>query len=97
VTYVLQLLTIDPANPVTFDNAVDLTGHIADLPVGRSHTVTVNEELGYAVANGAAPRNSSCKAGLTFFDLTDPSNPISMGCDPQDGYVHDVSFSWFGP
>jgi hypothetical protein len=28
--------------------------------------------------------------GLHFFTLDDPSNPISLGCDGQDGYTHDV-------
>ena len=74
-----------------FDNDKDLAGHFSDLPVGRTHNVVINEELGYGVAVGAAPRSGPCKAGLIFFDLKDPSDPISLGCDPQDGYVHDVS------
>lgn len=77
---------------VEFSNTKDLAGHFGDLPTGRSHNVVVNEELGYGVAVGAAPRTSACKAGLIFFDLKDPSNPVTLGCDPQDGYVHDVSF-----
>jgi hypothetical protein len=70
---------------------VDLTGHFADLPLGRTHNVVINEELNYGVSVGAAPRTDACRAGLIFFDLTDPSNPRSLGCDPQDAYVHDVS------
>lgn len=67
----------------------DLVSHIDDLPVGRSHTITVNEEKNYVVANGAAPRNDTCGAGLIFFDLTDITKPTRMGCDGSDGYVHD--------
>lgn len=74
-----------------FDNAKDLTGHFADLPLGRSHNVVINEERNYGVAVGAAPRNGTDLAGLIFFDLTDPSNPVRLGSDGQDGYVHDVS------
>ncbi|EPE31268.1 hypothetical protein GLAREA_12571 [Glarea lozoyensis ATCC 20868] len=85
-----KLLTIDPASPVTFDGKKDLTGHFADLPLGRTHNVVINEELGYGVSVGAAPRTSPCRAGLIFFDLKDPSNPKSLGCDPQDAYVHDA-------
>lgn len=85
-----QLLDIDPSNPVTFDNAVDLTGHFNELPVGRTHNVVVNEERNYAVSVGAQPRNSSCAAGLIFIDLSDPSNPTTPGCAAQDGYVHDA-------
>lgn len=73
-----------------FNNSVDLAGHFAGLPLGRTHNVVINEELNYGVAVGAAPRSDKCAAGLIFFDLKDPSNPVSLGCDPQDGYVHDV-------
>lgn len=83
-------MSINPANPVTFNGVTDLTGHFNELPVGRAHNVVVNEEKGYAVAVGAAPRNSTCKAGLIFIDLTDPSKPTTPGCHEQDGYVHDA-------
>lgn len=85
-----KLLTIDPATPVNFSTTADLTGLFTDLPVGRTHNVVVNEELNYAVSVGAAPRNSTCRAGLIFIDMTDPANPTSPGCAGQDGYVHDA-------
>ena len=85
-----KLLTIDPASPVNFSTTADITGLFTDLPVGRTHNVVINEELGYAVAVGAQPRNSTCRAGLIFIDLTDVSNPTSPGCAGQDGYVHDA-------
>lgn len=87
-----KLLDIDPAEPVIFHPADDLTAHYtALLPVGRAHNVVVNEELSYGVAVGAQPRNDPiCRAGLNFFDLTDPSNPIPLGCAAGDGYVHDA-------
>lgn len=51
----------------------------------------VNEEANYAVSVGARPREDvECSSGLIFFDLTDPSNPTKMGCNGDDGYVHDV-------
>lgn len=53
--------------------------------------MVINEELEYGVAVGARPRTSACRGGLIFFSLKDVSNPVSLGCDPQDGYVHDVS------
>lgn len=89
-----KLLTIDPADaPVYFDNKVGsgLAGHFSDLPLGRVHNVVINEELEYGVAVGASPRTSACRAGLIFFDLKDVSTTKTLGCDPQDGYVHDVS------
>ena len=87
-----KLLKIDPKKPVVFDAKKDLTSHFnAFLPVGRAHNVVVNEELRYAVAVGAMPRNDPiCASGLNFFDLTDPSKPKSLGCAKGDGYVHDA-------
>ena len=94
----LQLLDIDPASPVTFSNDKDLTGLFTDLPLGRTHNVVIHESKEYAVSVGAAPRNSSCAAGLIFIDLKNVSNPISPGCDSQDGYVHDAQcLTYNGP
>ncbi|KAK6431188.1 hypothetical protein LTR95_012647 [Oleoguttula sp. CCFEE 5521] len=64
--------------------------HGVQLPIGRTHNVVVNWDLDYAVAVGAQPRNSTCRSGLIFIDLTDPSHPTSPGCAGQDGYVHDA-------
>ncbi|KAK6852864.1 hypothetical protein PG995_011415 [Apiospora arundinis] len=87
-----KLLTIDRSEaPVLFSNDKDLTGHFNEtLPLGRSHNVVINEEANYAVAVGVTPRNISCMGGLYFFSLDDPSNPVPLGCDGQDGYVHDA-------
>lgn len=76
-----------------FDNIVGsgIAGHFADVPLGRVHNVVINEELEYGVAVGAQPLSGPCRAGLIFFDLKDVSNPVTLGCDGQDGYVHDVS------
>lgn len=87
-----KLLPLDGSNGIhRFTNAEDLTGHFNEtLPVGRSHNVVINEELNYGVAVGVQPRDQGCMGGLHFFTLDDPSNPISLGCDGQDGYTHDV-------
>ncbi|KAK8079678.1 hypothetical protein PG997_007496 [Apiospora hydei] len=87
-----RVLTIDTSEaPVLFSNEHDLTGHFNEtLPLGRSHNVVINEEANYAVAVGVTPRNISCMGGLYFFSLDDPSNPLPLGCDGQDGYVHDA-------
>ncbi|KAF2733672.1 hypothetical protein EJ04DRAFT_535338 [Polyplosphaeria fusca] len=79
-----KLLDVDPKKPQVFSPTVE------DLPIGRSHNVVTNEELGYAVAVGAQPRNDSCASGLIFIDISDPTNPTKTGCSPQDGYVHDA-------
>ncbi|KAI0196469.1 hypothetical protein F4808DRAFT_439750 [Astrocystis sublimbata] len=83
-----KLLTIDPAKPVTFTDADAF--HYGELPIGRSHTVQVNEEKNYAVASGAMPRTDKCASGLIFIDLTDMENLKSPGCAANDGYVHDA-------
>lgn len=87
-----QLLTITLAEaPVAWTNEKDVESIFRGLPVGRTHNVVINEELEYGVAVGAAPRTDKCGAGLIFFDLKDPKNPLPLGCDASDGYVHDVS------
>ncbi|KAH7634660.1 hypothetical protein B0T09DRAFT_378529 [Sordaria sp. MPI-SDFR-AT-0083] len=85
-----KLLTIIPKKaPVKF-SVDDVTGHFKDLPRGSTHNVVINEEFQYAVSVGARPRNDSCGAGLIFIDLKDPSKPTRLGCNAQDGYVHDA-------
>ncbi|KAK4235075.1 hypothetical protein C8A03DRAFT_46719 [Achaetomium macrosporum] len=86
-----KLQSVDPSNPVVFSNEKDLAGFYSEqLPLGRSHNVVTNEELGYGVATGFQPRNGPLRAGLVFFDLTDPSNPKTLGGTGADGYVHDA-------
>jgi hypothetical protein len=83
-------LDVNPEKPYTFSNEKDLTGHFSALPEGSSHTVQVNEATNYIFAAGVNPRNSTCKAGLYFIDMSDPSNPTSTGCASEEGYVHDA-------
>lgn len=85
-----KLLDINPRYPKNFSITADVTGLFTDLPVGRTHNVVINEELGYAVSVGAQPRNSTCRAGLIFIDIDDITKPVSPGCAGQDGYVHDA-------
>ena len=85
-----KLPTLDPADPVNFSTTADVVGRFSALPRGRSHNVVVNNELNYAVAVGAQPRNDSCAAGLIYIDMTDPTTPTTPGCAGQDGYVHDA-------
>ncbi|RYP26056.1 hypothetical protein DL768_011866 [Monosporascus sp. mg162] len=84
-----KLLDVDPASPVTYNNEDDIY-YWNELPAGRSHNVVTNEEKNYAVAVGAQPRNSTCRSGLIFIDLTDLENLSSPGCAAEDGYVHDA-------
>lgn len=86
-----KLQDVDPANPKVFTNENDLDGWWTEgLPVGRSHNVVTNEEKKYGVAVGFQPRTGPLRAGLVFFDLTDPKNPKTLGGSGEDGYVHDA-------
>ncbi len=86
-----KLADIDPAHPVIFSNEDDLDGYWNEgLPRGRSHNVVVNEEMNYGIATGFAPRNGTLRSGLVFFDLTDPTNPKTLGGTGNAGYVHDA-------
>lgn len=55
-----KLLDLDPENPTTFSQE-DLTGHWDELPVGRTHNIVVNEEVGYAVAVGSVGGNETIR------------------------------------
>ena len=93
-----KLLDVPSGQPKTFSTATDLTSLFQGLPIGRTHNIVINENNNYAIAVGAQPRNSTCRSGLIFIDLTDPANPTSPGCASQDGYVHDAQcLTYSGP
>jgi choice-of-anchor B domain-containing protein len=76
----------------------DVASHFKDLPIGASHNVVSNPEGQYAVAVGSRPRNDSCRAGLIFIDMKDPTKPTRIGCNGEDGYVHDAQcLTYRGP
>ncbi|KAF4550236.1 Hypothetical protein D9617_18g034270 [Elsinoe fawcettii] len=93
-----KLLRIDPKNPKIFDPKADLAGWFGELPVGRTHNIVVNEELGYSIAAGSVGGNETvrnrdnlpCRGGLIFINTTDISKPYTTGCAAADGYVHDA-------
>ncbi|KAF2228205.1 hypothetical protein BDZ85DRAFT_187852 [Elsinoe ampelina] len=93
-----KLLSIDPKNPKIFDPKADLAGWFGELPVGRTHNIVVNEELGYSIAAGSVSGNETvrtrenlpCRGGLIFINTTDISKPYTTGCAAADGYVHDA-------
>jgi hypothetical protein len=69
-----------------------VTGHFTDLPgPGRSHNVVVHEDKDLLLAVGSQPRSDACGSGPIMIDVSDPSNPTRLGCNPDDGYTHDVS------
>ncbi|KAL8337649.1 hypothetical protein RB598_006511 [Gaeumannomyces tritici] len=85
-----KLLPLTDAEiPKRFGKA-DYTGHFNEIAEGRTHNVVVNEEGQYGVTVGNQPRDKDCLGGLIFFDLKDPANPKRIGCNKDDGYVHDA-------
>ena len=46
----------------------------------------------YAVGgqSGANARNTTCAGGMVMVDVLNPAKPVSPGCIPQDGYVHNA-------
>ena len=87
-----QLRTV-PAPPVTF---VELLLDPPFLDFSTSHNIVINEQSGYAYAVGT--NNGSCKRGLTFVDILNPTDPQAVGCYAANGYTHDAQcVNYAGP
>lgn len=75
------------APPVTFAETAHYNGF------SRAHTITINEETGFAYANGvtsyADPAANKCARGLHIINLQNPTSPTFAGCFDADGYTHD--------
>jgi choice-of-anchor B domain-containing protein len=73
--------------PATFTETAHYNGF------SRAHTITLNEETGYAYANGvtsyADAAANKCARGLHMIDVRNPSHPTFAGCFDTDGYTHD--------
>ena len=61
-----------------------------------SHNIVINEDSGYAY--GVGTNNGSCGRGITFVDISIPTNPVHAGCFADDGYTHDAQcVTYAGP
>ncbi|KAJ7439980.1 hypothetical protein FB451DRAFT_1344170 [Mycena latifolia] len=72
-----------------------------DIKVIWNYTYIGSEAIGHGIqvfdlnkknlimAVGSIPRNHSCAASLIFVDVTDSTNPTSVGCAAVGGYVHE--------
>ncbi|HYG09343.1 MAG TPA: choice-of-anchor B family protein [Pyrinomonadaceae bacterium] len=73
--------------PATFSETAHYNGF------SRAHTITLNEETGFAYANGATAypdaAANKCARGLHIVDVRDPARPAFAGCFDTDGYTHD--------
>ncbi|ROT41302.1 hypothetical protein SODALDRAFT_331023 [Sodiomyces alkalinus F11] len=82
-----KLLAVDPASPVSFSPARDLTARFAGF--GSSHNIVANEETETIFAVGTAT-NLRCRGGLWMVDVSNPARPQDAGCVSGDGYTHDA-------
>jgi choice-of-anchor B domain-containing protein len=59
---------------------------------GDAHTVTVNQETGFAYATGTFDDVffSNCGGGLHMVDVSNPTSPTFAGCFADDGYTHET-------
>jgi choice-of-anchor B domain-containing protein len=75
------------APPVTFAETAHYNGF------SRAHTITINEETGFAYANGVTsytdPAANKCARGLHIINVQNPTQPTFAGCFDADGYTHD--------
>ncbi|MBO9662132.1 choice-of-anchor B family protein [Dokdonella sp.] len=58
---------------------------------GSSHTISINEQSGYAMIAGADINCGSdpTHGGLQILDLSTPAAPSLAGCVPTGGYTHE--------
>jgi len=59
---------------------------------GDAHTVSVNQETGFAYATGTFDDVffSNCGSGLHMVDVSNPTSPTFAGCFAEDGYTHET-------
>lgn len=77
--------------PITFSE----TAHYAG--VGNIHTITIDDESGFAYLNGSNGTGNLCGGGFHIVDIRDPKNPKFVNCyaEPRTGrrgtgYTHDA-------
>jgi choice-of-anchor B domain-containing protein len=70
--------------PVVFQE----TAHYAHF--GSAHTLTMNEETGFAFAAGSISGGKTCGGGLHMIDVRVPTKPAFAGCYAKSGYIHDA-------
>lgn len=54
--------------------------------VNSCHNIVINESEGYAYLVGC----NTYSGGVTFIDISNPTNPVDVGGHSADGYTHDA-------
>jgi len=60
---------------------------------GQAHTVTAHDDTGFVYVNGSTEGVTVCDTGgggPIMVDVSRPKHPEVVGCNPQDGYTHDM-------
>jgi choice-of-anchor B domain-containing protein len=77
--------------PQTFAETVFYNNAAAGTPLGRGHTIAINEDTGYAYIAGSnlCPAPSATGA-LHMVDIRVPASPVFAGCIGTGGYTHET-------
>lgn len=94
----LQVFDLTRLRGVSTPQTFTEDGHYAAF--GSSHTISINEQSGYAMIAGADIRCGSDPnhGGLQILDLSTPATPAYAGCVPTGGYTHEAQcWTYAGP
>lgn len=85
----LQVFDLTRLRGVTTPQTFTEDGHYGAF--GSSHTISINEQSGYAMIAGADINCGSdpSHGGLQILDLAAPAAPSLAGCVPTGGYTHE--------
>ena len=79
-----RLRDVSPAEmPALFEPDTHYRG------IASSHNIVINEETGFAYAVGNRGGGESCGGGLHMMDISDPKNPVFVGCSVDERGTHD--------
>jgi choice-of-anchor B domain-containing protein len=78
--------------PVTFEPDVHYDR------VASVHNININEETGFAAMVSARGGGETCGGGMHMLDVSDPKNPVFLGCQFDETGTHDVQCATYrGP
>lgn len=88
VDHGLQIFDLTQLRDVKTPKEFTETAHYDS--VANTHTITLNQETGFAYVNGS----NTCGGGLHMIDVRDPLKPTFVGCYTEPnagrGYIHDA-------
>jgi choice-of-anchor B domain-containing protein len=93
----MQVFDLTQLRTVITAQTFSETAHDASFRNG--HTISINEDTGYAyVAGSNTCGTASARGGLRMYDLTVPHSPAFVGCVSEGGYTHEAQcWTYAGP